>query len=600
MGIIFTKSSKVPILKTMYFFKQAYFRTVRWKTQKKRDFAAVILASIFLMNLLIVSQLSVFGQSGDFEFLGFSSYVTTQAELENTIAIMKSKNLNAYRVSFKPSWIVPEGNVRGYNAAYIDHLLSNTNFFIIVDGNHLYPASEQSAQDARNHWMEVKTRIFQILERYPNNQRVAVELINEYSSDDYDTRIQGLIDEIRGLGYTNPIVANKLYTAWQKFSDPLNNTFQGMHFYFNSWDASKAISQMNIALSRGITKIFNTEVGASSNEYKYYTQANVDELESFLSQSQALGVNSCIWMNNDTVNWQGYTQYNFTFNTPVAPTPSPSPSPEPTATPTPTPSPTPIPTATPTPTLPTPSPTPKPTPTLSPTPSPTPVPTLFADSFESKSFNRWSGKGGTGTHFETIETRNPQDGSYNAKFYAGSKSESWAYKNLPASPIIYFQQNIKLQSLPTSGNRLYLGTIQSDSRNTMEVFIQNSWGRNYWGVCTTINGRQYYDREITSSNPKTGTYYSVEMCRDAKSSQSKLWVDGTLKIDADRSHLGYSNRVYSGISWTNTRAVVYVDNVKVSSTYTGLDTNYTNTTEVKSGLKQYLPSIYSGSLIFFL
>lgn len=117
--------------------------------------------------------------------------------------------------------------------------------------------------------------------------------------------------------YTNPIVTNKLTTIWLKFTDPLDNTYQGMHFYFNHWEASEAIEQMNIALSRGVTKILNTEIGAHSDEYEAFTQQNVDELETFLMQSQALGVNNCIWMNDDTENWQGYTLYDFTFDTPI-------------------------------------------------------------------------------------------------------------------------------------------------------------------------------------------------------------------------------------------------------------------------------------------
>ena len=273
-----------------------------------------VLTLIFTMGVIV--QINVLGYSGIFDFLGFSGYITSQTELNSAIAIMESQNLNAYRVSFRPSWKIPEGSVKGYNTSFIDYLLANTTFFIIVDGNHLYPPTEASAQDARNHWTDVRARIFQTLERYPNNTRVAVELINEYASSDYNTRTQALIDEIRNAGYTNPIVTNKLNTAWFKFSDPLNNTFQGMHFYFNSWSPAGAMTQMNTALSKGITNILNTEVGANYNEYKYYTQANVDALESFLSQSQALGISNCIWMNNDTVNWQGYT-LGFDFNYPA-------------------------------------------------------------------------------------------------------------------------------------------------------------------------------------------------------------------------------------------------------------------------------------------
>lgn len=584
------------------------------------------MTSIFCTLTLILGLFLIFpfinpAESSSFQFLGFSGYVTSEAALENTMELMESKNLNAYRISFKPSWIVPEGGVRGYNTTFIDYLLANTNFFIIVDGNHLYPGNEASALDARNHWTEVENRIDQTLQRYPNNSRVAVELINEYASSDYDVRIQGLIDGIRAEGYTNPIITNKLSTPWYRFSDPLNNTYQGMHFYFNSWNASRAISQVNIALSRGITSIFNTEIGANSNEYNSFTQANVDETESFLSQSQALGINNCIWMNNDMINWQGYTKYGFTFNTSIPPTPTPSPSPQPTETPTATPSPSPtpdptpsstptptataIPTEPPTPTptsapteTPTPSPTltQSPTPTTTATPSPTPKPPLFADSFESHNFNRWSGRGGVSSYSIKVETNNPQQGTYNARFSVGTRSEAWVYKNLPDSSIIYLQQYIKLGNLPSSGNRIYLGSIEANSQNNIEVYLQNIQGQYYWGIYERINGRQYYDQETTASNPKTGTYYAVEFCRDSVGHVSKLWIDGTLRVDANRPHVGYSDRIFSGITSVSSQTVAYVDNVKVSTTYIGID----NLETIQSNVGNVPYLFLSGSLMLLL
>jgi hypothetical protein len=115
----------------------------------------------------------------------------------------------------------------------------------------------------------------------------------------------------------------------------------------------------------------------------------------------------------------------------------------------------------------------------------------------------------------------------------------------------------------------------------MEVYIENNQGVNYWGLCTSIDGRKYCDRETNASNPQIGTYFAIEMCRDSIDYKSKLWVDGTLKIDVVRFHVGYADRVYSGITWTNTRAVVYVDNIKVSSIYIGIDTLDFNTTQIK-------------------
>jgi hypothetical protein len=232
---------------------------------------------------------------------------------------------------------------------------------------------------------------------------------------------------------------------------------------------------------------------------------------------------------------------------PSSPTPTPTPTTSPTATPTPTPTQTPVPT---------------------PTPTPPPSGLLFQDGFESGGFNSWTTTGGGGTYTQTVEVANSHHGARNAKFTAGANSEGWAQKAIPASPVIYLQQYIKLGALPSSGNRLYLGTIQNtDSNNNVDVYIENGGGQYYWGVYTSINGAIYHDRESAPSNLGAGVYYCVETCRDAANSRSRLWVDGALKVDVSRPHVGYANGVYSGISWTTSPATVYVDCVKVSTSY---------------------------------
>ena len=256
--------------------------------------------------------------------LGFAGYVNSLSDLQNTINIMESLDCNTYRVTSRPSWQIADGEVHGYNIEWIDYLLANTDFFIIVDGNHLYPAGEEMASEARTHWSEVENRIFQILSRYGNNSRVAVELINEYVSSDFYLRMQSLVSQIRDAGYSNPIVVNKSAQVWERIVDPLNNTYQGMHFYFNTWSVEDAISQMNFAANTHSLKLINTEIGASSNEYKDFTQNMVNKVSSFLLQCNDLGYGNCLWMNNDTLNWPTYEQYDLQL-VPPQPTPTPAP-----------------------------------------------------------------------------------------------------------------------------------------------------------------------------------------------------------------------------------------------------------------------------------
>jgi hypothetical protein len=147
---------------------------------------------------------------------------------------------------------------------------------------------------------------------WPNNNRVAVELINEYVSNDFYPRMQDLVDSIRDAGYTNPIVVNKWNQAWTVINDPLDNTYQGYHFYFNSWSVSGATSQMNNALSKGI-KIINTEMGADYNEYNSFTTATVEETNEFLAWCTDHGIGNTVWMNENLNNWQRYQQLGLTF-----------------------------------------------------------------------------------------------------------------------------------------------------------------------------------------------------------------------------------------------------------------------------------------------
>ena len=206
-----------------------------------------------------------------------------------------------------------------------------------------------------------------------------------------------------------------------------------------------------------------------------------------------------------------------------------------------------------------------------PTPSPNPS-FLFTAGFETGSFSEYTGKSGSGTHTETVETGNPYLGAYDAKFTASASSEGWAYQSINGSAITYYRQLVKVGTLPTSGRYLFLGSIQyTNSQNTVNPFIYNLNGQYYWGTISVINGVSYLDREATASNPKTGTYYNVEVCRDVTNHRTNLWIDGNLKVNASRTHVGNSNLICTGISWADSSATIYVDCVKVKTSYIGVE-----------------------------
>jgi hypothetical protein len=139
-----------------------------------------------------------------------------------------------------------------------------------------------------------------------------VEIVNEYTSSDFYSRMQTLIYEIRQAGYTNPIVINKFSQQWQQIHDPIDNTYQGYHFYFNSWSLSGAIGQMETALSRGM-KIINTEVGADFDGYRSFSSSEVQELNQFIQWCTNNGIGNTIWVNENLMNWPRYEELNVDF-----------------------------------------------------------------------------------------------------------------------------------------------------------------------------------------------------------------------------------------------------------------------------------------------
>jgi hypothetical protein len=278
---------------------------------RKTEKTLTLLTSIMLAILLsTTSKISIAAPSSPSPFLGVSSYPTSTTQIQNVINMMDANGLNIYRMSFSPEWYTSK--TRPYNSSYVQYFLDHSNYMIVVDRNHLYPPTESSASAARSNWSTVESSIFQVLQTWPNNPRIAVELINEYTSSDFYTRMQQLVNDIRAAGFTNPIVVNKRAQPWAVLNDPLNNTYQGYHFYFDFWSVSGAISQMKIALHMGI-KILNTEAGADSRESSYFTVDTVNELNSFLNQSRSLGVASCVWMNDNLNNWPTYQTLGLIF-----------------------------------------------------------------------------------------------------------------------------------------------------------------------------------------------------------------------------------------------------------------------------------------------
>ena len=203
-----------------------------------------------------------------------------------------------------------------YHSEYIQYFLDHapSDWVIIVDRNHIYPPTEEGAAAFRTNIDVARSSILAVCGAWPNNPRVWVEMGNEYVSTDFHVIFQGLIDDVRNAGYTNTLVVDKWNTAWSTaiFNDPYDSVYVGMHFYFNTWSVSSAISQMKTALRLGL-KLVNTEVGADFNEANKFTKSTVDEVNNFLLLCTELGVGNTVWMNENLANWQRYQQLDLSF-----------------------------------------------------------------------------------------------------------------------------------------------------------------------------------------------------------------------------------------------------------------------------------------------
>ena len=73
-------------------------------------------------------------------------------------------DLNSYRVSFEPGWVNNNSKFHEYQPEFIDYLLLNTDFYIIVDCNHLNSSIiENDYIVAENYWVEVQSMVFRVL-----------------------------------------------------------------------------------------------------------------------------------------------------------------------------------------------------------------------------------------------------------------------------------------------------------------------------------------------------------------------------------------------------------------------------------------------------
>jgi photosystem II stability/assembly factor-like uncharacterized protein len=201
----------------------------------------------------------------------------------------------------------------------------------------------------------------------------------------------------------------------------------------------------------------------------------------------------------------------------------------------------------------------------------TPYPYLFSESFETGNFNAWDDTGASGTSTMIVETSNPFQGSFNARFTSNGL-ECWATKFIQSLSELYYRQYIKFENLPSVGGYTYLnGIAYEDLSNAVTVYLHNNGGHYYWGLLSTVNGVQYHLEESTPSEPQAGVYYCLEMCRDTTEGLNQLWVNNALVVEASVPNSGNSNAVFTGLTSSSTSVTVYFDSIKVGTSLIGTE-----------------------------
>ncbi|MDQ1280366.1 MAG: hypothetical protein QG670_1629, partial [Thermoproteota archaeon] len=514
-------------------------------------------------------------------FVGISGYQTSTTQIQNIINTMNDNGMNTYRMCFSPAW---KGGSHSYHEEYIQYFIDHSTHLVIVDRNHLYPPNESTSSEARSNWETVENSIFEVLEAFPNNQRVGVELINEYVSSDFYTRMQQLVTEIRNAGYTNPIVINKFSQQWTVVNDPLKNTYQSYHYYFNSWSVSGAISNVKTALAKGI-KLVNTEIGAGY-EIEDYTASTVAELNQFMEQCVSLGVGNTVWINENLMNWPRYQQLGLVFPTVSPPTQyelhvgvegsgttnSTGDTSYAAGT----------------------------VVSVRATPSSgcqfdhwllnnqdvgstnpysvtmdqnnnliaefmedspdDPSDTLFEDGYESGSLSAWNGSSITSGETVSVSTSVVQNGVYSGRFSSnggGGYEKAYASKTVSASSELYARSYfyVSQSGIVDVNDRFFFLIFSSGSNNLAYAGIRQTSSGIRWCL-TTRSGTGYVDIYSSSSSaPTTGRWYNVELYwqKDSTNGLVEMWVDGTrvcVSTGTNTAAYGDANQLKAGIAET--------------------------------------------------
>jgi hypothetical protein len=268
-------------------------------------------------------------------YFGFSGYGVSVAALQKLVAIMQGYHMNTIRISGTPPWQAQGSHALKFE--YVDFILDNTDFNVIVDPNHLYnPTTGYTSTDFIANIASARARLLEFAQRYKDNPRVFIEIVNEYTESlngvllpgEYGI-VQGLINDVRAV-CNNPLVWDIMWPV--KTYQPLigGSIFQGEHDYFgpSQSNAATVFQRMKDGAAAYGLSFLCTEVGADWNEGAAFTQQSVDTLNQFLNDCNDNSFGVMIWLRelqgeDVNPNLIAYRKYGLKIPSDIVPPPPP-------------------------------------------------------------------------------------------------------------------------------------------------------------------------------------------------------------------------------------------------------------------------------------
>jgi hypothetical protein len=223
--------------------------------------------------------------------------------------------------------------------------------------------------------------------------------------------------------------------------------------------------------------------------------------------------------------------------------------------------------------------------------------TFTTAGWENNDFSEWGTTWTDGTGSTVHVTASPvRTGNYacecsvTGEYYTASAGCYITFGT--TQPIVYERFYVRFVSgLPAADNDilLFCNTRNTNSQYQVACCVKRVSGNIYFGISHWDSGAETIYLESSATNPTTGVWYCLEFCRDVTNSKSKLWLNGTLIVDANTSHTGNATLGVCDLEWCRysgtSAADLAFDDFVIADSYIGPAVNFevtSVTTDVSS------------------